>query len=357
MLTRQAIEDIMYGRKSSPLIGALLFFASLIYGFAVRLRLAAYEHGFLRIKKLPCPVISVGNLTLGGTGKTPAVIAIAAFLGQQGMKTAVVSRGYGRREESPTVVVSDGTGILVDPSVSGDEPALMAARLQDVPVIVGKDRFNAGSAAITRFRPDVLVLDDGFQHIRLHRDLNIVLLDGRLPFGNGKLFPAGVLREPVGSLRRADVVLITRSEQASDLSSLRSRIARITPAPVFTAKHVPTDLVGLMDDSRESLASLQGASVLAFSGIAKPESFASLLSELGADVRKVIDFPDHYQYAPEDLERLRSQARESGAPLIVTTEKDGVKLREIEPRGIRALRIQLEILEKEAWERVLLQRL
>ena len=347
----------MYGRKSSMFIRALLFFVSLLYGIAVRLRLSAYNHRLLEIKKLPCPVLSVGNITLGGTGKTPAVIAIAVFLKKQQKKTAVLSRGYGRRNESEIVVVSDGAGTVADAHTSGDEPALMAAQLLEVPVIVGSDRYGAGMTAFSRFHPDVLVLDDGFQHLRLHRDLNIVLIDGLQPFGTGKLFPAGILREPIASLQRADVVLITRSDRSRDMTSLKKLISRFTAAAIFTSQHVPTGLVDLADGSRKTLASLKGKEVLAFSGIAQPGSFISLLENLGANVRKTINFPDHHRYTRDDLNHLQRQALEVKAPLIVTTEKDGVKLRELDPRGFQALTIQLEILEKEAWERVLLQRL
>lgn len=357
MTLRHSIEDAMYGRESSLIIRALLFFISRIYGIAVRLRLAAYDNGFLTRRKLPCPVVSVGNITVGGTGKTPAVIAIAALLRKQGKNIAILSRGYGRRDESSIVVVSDGAGTIVDAQTSGDEPALMAARLREVPVIVGQDRYRAGVTAFARFHPDILVLDDGFQHLRLHRDLNIALVDGVQPLGTGKLFPAGILREPVASLRRADIVLITRAEQSRDLASLKELIAQFTTAPIFTSKHVPTGLVNLADGSRETLASLKGKSVLACSGIAKPESFVALLEKLGAHVRKNVLFSDHHCYTRYDIDTLHSEALEVDASVIVTTEKDGVKLRELDPRGIQALCIELEILEKEAWERVLLQRL
>ncbi|MDH4164029.1 MAG: tetraacyldisaccharide 4'-kinase [Nitrospirota bacterium] len=347
----------MYGRKSSRPIGALLFFLSMLYRSAVQLRLALYDRGFLRRKNLSFPVISVGNLTLGGTGKTPTVMAIADLLQQQGKAPVVLSRGYGRNKGPAVLTVSDRDRILVKADAAGDEPALMASQLKGVPVIVGKDRYAAGMAALSEFRPGVAVLDDGFQHIRLHRDLDILLVDGIRPFGNGKIFPAGTLREPVDSLKRADVVVITRAERSPDLNLLKEQIGAHTSAAVFTSRHIPTGLIDLTDDSSKPLSSIQGAAVLAFSGIARPDAFTALLQEQGADIRSAVTFPDHHRYSKNDVDRLRAQAVEVGATLIVTTEKDGIKLRDWDLKGFHALRIRLEVLEKNAWERVLLQRL
>jgi len=347
----------MYGRKSSLLIRALLFFLSLLYHVAVRLRLAVYEYGILKTRKLPFPVISVGNITLGGTGKTPAVIEIATFLQQHSRKPVILSRGYGRRDSEKILVVSNGSSSAASAEVSGDEPALMASLLQNVPVVVGQDRYLAGREAYARFQPDVALLDDGFQHIRLHRDLNICLIDGLAPFGTGNLFPAGILREPVSGLQRADAVLITRSDRSPDCAELKRRIGKFTTAPIFTSRHVPVCLVDLDRGKTISVESLKGMPVVAFSGIAKPESFTSILRDLGADVRTVIAFSDHYRYSSNDLETVRVQAQEVGASMIVTTEKDGVKLRELAHKDIMALRICLEIIEKDAWERVLLAKL
>ncbi|NTV54742.1 MAG: tetraacyldisaccharide 4'-kinase, partial [Syntrophaceae bacterium] len=227
----------MYGRKSSRVLGALLFFLSLVYGVLVRLRAGAYAVGLFRTKRLPCRVISVGNITLGGTGKTPTVINIGGLMQQHGRRPLVLSRGYGRKDESATTVVSDGVSLFLNPSVGGDEPSLIANRLARVPVVVGSDRYRAGTFAVGRFHPDCVILDDGFQHIRLARDLNIALIDASDPFGGGMLFPAGILREPPSALERADVVVITRVAQADDVTTLKGTIRRHTAARIFTARY------------------------------------------------------------------------------------------------------------------------
>jgi tetraacyldisaccharide 4'-kinase len=345
----------MYGRKSSPAVGAVLSVLSVLYGFAVWLRLAACQAGILRRRRLPFTVISVGNITLGGTGKTPVVIHIADELRRRGRRPAVLSRGYGRSEQSELVVVSDGKRVLTDAATGGDEPLLMGLRLPGVPVLVGSDRYRTGKAAGEGFHADVAVLDDGFQHIRLHRDLNIVLVDGTAPFGNGKLFPAGTLREPVSSLSRADAVIITRADQTANIDELRRLIGRSTKAPVFTSRHVPLDLTDAATGESRPLAALRGAPVVACCGIARPESFFTLLRSLGSDVRASLSFSDHYAYARADLAFLYQKAVDCGAAMIVTTEKDAVRLRQMKTERIWALRIEAKVVEKDEWEGVLLR--
>jgi tetraacyldisaccharide 4'-kinase len=344
----------MYGRKSSRFLGALLFFLSLAYGVFVRLRNGAYAAGLFRTKRLPCRVISVGNITLGGTGKTPTVINIAGLMLQHGRQPLVLSRGYGRQDESATAVVSDGATLFLDPAAAGDEPALIANRLARVPVVVGGDRYRAGTFAVERFHPDCIILDDGFQHIRLARDLNIALIDAGDPFGRGVLFPAGILREPLSALERADVVIITRVEQAGDVASLKETIRRHTAARIFTARYIPRDLVDAATGETRPLAALNGSAVFAFAGIARPGSLASLLSSLGAVVKGTAWYADHHPYAKSDLAQVFQSAVDSKATMVVTTEKDNVRLKGMVPKGVWTLRIDLEVLEKASWEKVLL---
>jgi len=251
-------------------------------------------------------------------------------------------------------MVSDGAGSIMDARTGGDEPALIARRLPGVPVVAGSDRYRAGMFAIGRLHPDVVVLDDGFQHLRLSRDRNILLVDASNPFGSGRLFPAGILREPLTAMRRADAVLLTKADSAGDLEALKRTIIAHTPARIFTARHAPRSLVNVASGDERPLASLSGTPVLAFAGIARPDSFASLLKDLGAEVRVMIGYPDHYQYTAADLTGLVQRAREQGA-MLVTTEKDGVRLKDMASEGIWALRIDLEVLEKQEWEKVLLQ--
>ena len=347
----------MYGRKSSGILGALLFFISLLYGMAVQLRARAYGWGLLRSKKLPLPVISLGNITLGGTGKTPATVNVAGLFLKHGMKPVVLSRGYGRSDRSAVLVVSDGNSRVLDPASGGDEPVLIAHRHPEVPVVAGADRHRSGMAAIERFRPDVAILDDGFQHIRLKRDLNIVLIDAVDPFGSGRLFPAGILREPATALKRADIVLITRSDRTESVGRLKEVIGQFTNAPIFTARYSPRDLIDVATGETKPLDFLRGKPVFAFAGIARPDSFISLLESLGAMVTGTAVYEDHYAYTRSDLSGLIRQAGERNSSLLATTEKDGVRIKSMAPKGIWAVRIDMEIVESRAWEELLLKAL
>ena len=347
----------MYGRKSSGILGALLFFISLIYGMVVRLRTRAYGWGVLRTKELPMPVISVGNITLGGTGKTPATINVAGILLKHGRRPVVLSRGYGRSDRSAVLVVSDGNARVLDPVSGGDEPVLIARRHPGVPVLAGADRYHSGKAAIERFRPDVAILDDGFQHMGLKRDLNIVLIDAADPFGSCRLFPAGILREPLTALKRADIVLITRSDRTENVGRLKEIIGQFTGAPIFTARYLPRDLVDVSTGETRPLDFLRGKPVFAFAGIARPDSFISLLGTLGASVTGTAVYSDHYTYTRSDLAGLIRQAGEHNSSLLATTEKDGVRLKDMAPGGIWAVRVDLEIVENSAWEEAVVRRL
>lgn len=339
----------MYGRKRSVPLEALLRCLAAAYGAVVRLRIILYRAGLFRTKRLSVPVLSVGNITLGGTGKTPTVIALARFCQERGKRPAIVSRGYGRSDESSVLIVSDGEGTILGPDAAGDEPAMLSRRLTGIPVVVGSDRVRAGQAAIDRFKPDLLILDDGFQHVRLHRDLNIALVDGADPFGSGALFPAGILREPRTALRRADLLVITRSDRAPDVDGLKDAIGGLTAAAIVTAAYRPTELVEIATGRTRSLDVLRNASVLAFAGIARPDSLEALLGSLGADIVSLRTYPDHHRYTHTDLKVLLQDAARTAA-LPVTTEKDGVKLKGMAPAGIWMLRVDLAINEPAVWE-------
>lgn len=355
MGTRRYIEDRVYGRRRSFWLGPILLLVALLYGLTVRLRRVFYRLHFFKTWELPCRVVSVGNITLGGTGKTPTVIQVAKLLLKRNERPVVLSRGYGRDKESDLLVVSDGSVTAVDAGQGGDEPLLIASKLPGVPVVVGADRRRAGRLAIEKFQPDVLVLDDGFQHVRLKRDLNIALLDGGDPFGNGRLFPAGILREPLSALERADIVLITRADRAKDLESLKAVIRRNTGAAIFTSRQVPIDLFDDLTGATRPLSILRGASVLAFSGIARPESFFSLLRDLGAIVRAEFSYPDHYRYGESDLAVITRKATDEKLAMTVTTEKDAVRLRPLKPTGIWSLRVEEQVLEAAEWEKAILR--
>lgn len=345
---------MLYGRRRSLLLEPALLLASLLYGIVVRFRLFLFRLHVFQTKKLPCRVVSVGNITLGGTGKTPTVIHIARFLESHRIRPVIVSRGYGRKRENDILTVSDGKGIALDADHGGDEPLLIASKLPGVPVVVGSDRYAAGMRAIKEFRPDVLLLDDGFQHVRLKRDLNIVLLDSEDPFGNGRLFPAGALREPLSALRRAELVLVTRSDRARDLEQIKKTVRTHTKARIFTARQAPVDLVNSTTGESRKLMSLRNATVLAFSGIARPASFFTSVRELGAKVAISLSYPDHYRYTSDDLMDIAQKASDKRVDLIVTTEKDGVRLRPFRPTNVWSLRIEQQIVESGEWENIIL---
>jgi tetraacyldisaccharide 4'-kinase len=356
-INKHYIEDVIYGRKNPLFIGALLRVLSIFYGLIIRLRNALYVHSVFKRKRLAQRVISVGNITLGGTGKTPTVMHIAEVLLKHQKHPAVISRGYGRNNESALVVVSDGDKVLVGAETGGDEPVLIGSKLAYVPVVADSNRYRAALFANQKFRNDAFILDDGFQHLSVQRDLDIVLIDASDPFGNGRLFPAGILREPLSALQRAHVVLITGADRVDDLAPLKRVIRRNTPARIFTSRQVAADLLDAVTGETKPLSSLRSTAVLAFSGIARPASFMSLLLSLGAEVKAEFSYPDHYVYKSSDLVAIRERAAKERLDMIITTEKDVVRLKGLKPDGIWALRIELKIVENEEWEAVLLHKL
>ncbi len=351
------LEDLVYGRRQSKLLGPVLSVLSLVYRVIIGLREVLYRCGLLKSRKLDCPVISVGNITLGGTGKTPMVVAVATLLAQSQKKPAVVSRGYGRADDSAIRIVSDGTSVLTDAQTGGDEPVLIGSKLQGVPVVVGKRRYEASYYALQRFAVDLIILDDGFQHLKLKRNLDIVLVDAANPFGNGRLFPAGILRDPVSSLRRAQAVVLTRTESPAAAETLSNEIRRVTAARIFTSRQRATDLIDAQSGDIKPLTALRGTRVLAFSGIARPQSFIASLKSLGAIVAAECAYPDHHQYSKTELATLFQKAADERVSMIVTTEKDAVRLARFNTGGIWALRIEFTVIEQQEWQTFLLNSL
>lgn len=307
-----------------------LYLLSLLYGTAVKVRLALYSSGLLKAGRLECKVISVGNITVGGTGKTPTVEFISRNLQGRGFKVAILSRGY-RRTGKGIGIVSDGKEIFLGPDEAGDEPYMLARRLKNVTVLVGADRHELGRYALERFPLDVIVLDDGFQHARLKRDLDILLVDGEKGFGNGHLLPRGPLREPLSGLKRAEVVLVNKASQES--AEIVDNIMKnhLVPA-LFKSNYRAEKLVSLWSGEQIDLVRLSGAKVMALSAIANPSSFLNILSSLGGEIVSEVSFPDHYSYSLKELEVVIDKARVGGADFIVTTEKDAVKLEQLEPK-------------------------
>ncbi len=298
------------------------------YRAGLAVRETAYARGLLARGRLPCPVVSVGNLTVGGTGKTPAVELVARWLVDDGRRVVVVSRGYGRRAGAPVELVSDGGGPRLPAERAGDEPSLLARRLPGVGIVVGADRLAAGRWAVANLRPDVVLLDDGFQQRRLLKDVEIVCLDAGAPWGPGGLFPRGTLREPPSALARAHLVIGTRASGRVDLAALLAEIGRHAgPRSCLAADYAVDAVEDLGSGSLRPPAALRGRAVLAFAGIAAPERLADTLAAHGASVRDLVAFPDHYSYGARDLLAIAQRARAVGADVLVTTEKDAVRLR------------------------------
>jgi len=318
-----------------------LLLSSFIYRGGVAVRNYCYDTGLIHAHKVKCAVISVGNVVVGGTGKTPFVIMLADMLRKHGFKPAILSRGYKGAQEGKISVVSDGHNILMDASDAGDEPVLAADILRDVPVIIGKERSRAGNLAVERFGADILILDDAFQHRRLFRDIDIVLLDSEHPFGNGFMLPRGGLREPANALGRADAVIFTSTEGSTDTPPVTESLR----LPTFRGLRRAKTLIG-SEPGIVPLEFLKGKRICAFSGIAKPDSFRKILEPLCREITLFTPFPDHHLYTGKDIEYIRETFRESRAELILTTEKDGIKLTGFPDffRDIYRLRMEMEIL-------------
>lgn len=318
-------------------VRTLLWIASQGYGVAIRIRNRRYDRRPQVAVRCGVPVISVGNLTTGGTGKTPVVRFLARRLRDRGIRVSIVSRGYGGGE----------AGI-------NDEALELEACLPDVPHVQDPDRVAAARVAVDELDTELILMDDGFQHRRLHRDLDVLIVDASCPFGFGYLLPRGLLREPLGSLRRADLVIVSRARAVDDesLRQLRTGLRRIAPGvPIVTSEHAPAGLLKHPGE-REPLRSLDGASVALVSAIGNPDAFERTVRGCGANVVARRDLPDHDPYSPETVRALDGWLRTSAtaASMAVCTHKDLVKLRTDRLGGLplRALQIELEILSDEA---------
>ncbi|MFN7928282.1 MAG: tetraacyldisaccharide 4'-kinase [Blastocatellia bacterium] len=298
--------------------------ASVLYATGVRWHLRRYRSGRIQIHRLNAPVISIGNLTVGGTGKTPCTAFIANFLKAEGLQVAILSRGYKRRSKG-LVEVSNGREILCDAAQAGDEPYLLAQLCPGVRVVVNADRYEAGKWLEARAKIDVFLLDDGYQHVRLHRDLNLLLLDGEDPVGNGRLLPAGRLREPLEEIRRADVVIGTRITNAvrDDIRALLHLFGASNP-PLFFAHHEITNFKLL--NAATPLKTLKQQKIAAFSGIAQPERFFADLARNNLTLVHQQTFADHHRYSSEEFQALLTAARAKAAAAIITTAKDAANL-------------------------------
>jgi tetraacyldisaccharide 4'-kinase len=330
-----------------PPLGAL-------YGVLTRTHARLYEQGTFKSAKLDRPVISVGNITVGGTGKTPMVEWVSRTLASTGKRVCILTRGYKRTSPNQRVLVSDGQQVFSNPAEAGDEPYLLANNLKEVAAVISDaDRFSAGRDAIKHLRTDCFVLDDGFQHFRLSRSLNIVMIDATDPWGGGQMIPAGRLREPLVGLKRADCFVLTRCDQVESIETLRSDLAKLSgDRPVFTSRMVTTEVKAL---SSSSDTSSQLESIGAFCAIGNPRSFFTQLRRGGYDPVFERAFTDHYNYTQVDVDALVTAAQRYGARALLTTAKDAVKLQHLQfSLPCLYLEIKIEIDNEEELRRLVL---
>jgi len=332
------LTNRVWGAACSPV--------SALYRSIVHVRNSLYNCGTLHALSLGTPVISIGNISAGGTGKTPLVEFTARLLLNRGISPLVISRGY-KRKSTGILTVHDGKRFQAASSeISGDEPWLIASLLGNVPVIVGEDRYKAGIYAEKRFSPDVIILDDGFQHRRLDRDLDIVVVDATNPWGNGFMLPGGPLREPVSALGRAGLVVLSRVNEAPGIGPTAAVITQHTSAPVCLSRYIPGSWSGLGDEKLDTGA-LKNSPVFAFTATGNPLSFKKTLITAGCDVRGFKSFPDHHWFTSEEFNRLAQAAHQTGSQCLVTTEKDMVRLAGFTPGPVPvySLRISVDIFD------------
>ena len=397
----QYTVEIINGRQKSTADRAFrifLFALSHIYRFAVELRLSMYRHSLIKRRNLGSFVVSVGNLTVGGTGKTPVVELLARTLALRGRKVAILSRDYRskprtRKEKFEDAkakvvemeceeiakgghpfswharllmtlkalntrmdpkVVSDGKSVMLTSQEAGDEPFMLARNLLETPqrhgvaVVVDKDRVHGGRYAITKYGADTLLLDDGFQYMPLRPRINIVLVDTTNPFHNHETLPGGLLREPIDHISKADYIFLTKSRGHDSLRHLKGFLKKHNPnAPIIECNHEPRHLQGLWDNHQQELTALNGLKVAAICGIAVPESFEGYLEKLGATIVYRERYVDHHRYRESEIEAFCHKGREQGAQMFVTTEKDAVRIPEVDTLGLpfTFLRVEITILK------------
>lgn len=357
----QYVLDVIFARRKdwpARLTSGFLFGLSKIYQGAIQVRLFLWHNRIFRDHTLGCQVVSIGNLTVGGTGKTPVVEIFARALQQRGRRVAILSRGYkskprplwqrvltrfGLQEDPPPKVVSDGESLLLDSEQAGDEPYMLAANLKNVIILVDKDRVKSGRYAITKFGCDTLLLDDGFQYLALKSRLDICLIDRNAPFGNHYMLPRGTLREPISNLKRASYIFITKSSELG-AKKLRKAIRQFnTKAEIIECAHDPKHLQDVFTGDRLDLDYLRGRDIAAISGIAMPESFEDGLRGLGANVIYAKRYADHHRYTQQEIINMINRSLKRGATAILTTEKDAVRFPKIDRRDIPILFMRVEI--------------
>jgi tetraacyldisaccharide 4'-kinase len=371
---RYAVDVILERREGgrANALKVLLGGFALLYRRAVQLRLGLYRRRLLRAQELGCPVVSIGNLTVGGTGKTPVAEMLARELQNRGRRVAILSRGYksaprpflqrlrrtlgSRRDLFPPRIVSDSRSVLLDSRRAGDEPHMLARNLPGVCVLVDKDRVKSGLHALRHFDSDLLLLDDGLQYQRLRHRVDIVLVDRQAPFGNGHLLPRGTLREPPANLRRASYIIVTKCGEEPDRDLLADLRRLNRTAAIIECNHAPRHWQDIRTGERLPLGHLRGKHVGAMSGIARPESFEEAVRDLGARVEITKAFADHHRFTKKEILRFLEWCDRRSLDALVTTEKDAVRFPEIDdpPVPMLFLRVEIEILRgRDHWDELL----
>jgi tetraacyldisaccharide 4'-kinase len=338
----------------------IAYVISFFYRLIINFRNWLYDHKILKEVTLPCPVISVGNITVGGTGKTPCVIMLAQMLQENGFKPAILSRGYGGKSIHPVNIVSDGHKILLDSETAGDEPFLIAQVLKGVPVITGAKRIVTGETVINQFGANVLICDDAMQHRKIFRDINLVLLDSQSLRVNNHILPRGRLREPITELKRASAFVLTRTDESQQTNNTIEKLVQNENIPIFMSIHKPKDMVKGDYSAQWPISILAGKKVCAFCGIAKPDSFKKTLLDAGAQVLSFDIFSDHHRYNKNELEKIKTRFIDCRADFLISTQKDGTRLQELPEylTMIYMLRIELEIIPSgESFKKFILGRL
>jgi tetraacyldisaccharide 4'-kinase len=356
------VLEVIFGERRgarATLMRLFLYSCSKLFQVAIKVRRFLYNVRILRDSTLGVQVIAVGNLTVGGTGKTPVVEKFARELRDQGRNVAILSRGYRskpqpvhewllnkilfREDTTPPRVVSDGKSLLLDSETAGDEPYMLASNLKDVVVLVDKDRVKSGRYAIEKFGCDTLLLDDGFQYWKLRgRRQDIVLIDRQQPFGNERLLPRGTLREPPSHLARANMIFITKSNGESE--ELRRRIAQFNPtASIIECVHHPLYLEDVFTGQRQELSFLKGLKVASLSGIAQPESFEQSLVRVGAELVYSKRFADHHRFTQQEVLNAINRSKKRQAETIITTQKDAVRFPKLDRRDLPIFFMRVEI--------------
>jgi tetraacyldisaccharide 4'-kinase len=325
---RASAEKLLNTQNPGVLLSLCLLplsLASFIFGIIVLIRSSLYKIGIFKSYKAGCKVITIGNLTVGGTGKTPTVCLVAKHFKESGLSTAVICRGYRGTKTDTPMVVSDKEKVLMDSVSAGDEAYMLARKLSGIPVLAGKNRVSASKMACDLFNCEIIILDDGFQHLKLKRDIDVVLINTQNPFGNGFLLPRGILREPLKALKRADMILFTKKDQSETGSKeLENTIRRHNHnAPIYKSFYKPISLKTTANNNVNPDL-LKNKNISCFCSIGDPESFFSMLKNMGLALTDKIIFPDHHHYKITDYNKLKEISKKTD--FLITTEKDIVKI-------------------------------